>query len=445
MSPGRRLSDRAWSQLAAITLAVASILLVGGYLHGAPALSPIDELQHFDYVVKAPHIPRAGELLGEEAMRAQACRGIDYPGFVSPACDTAVLSPGSFQEYGQSTAYIHPPTYYFITAAMAHPVSAVLGISLYAAARLVGAVWLFAGLWVTWCCGRRLGAPPAGLLGILLLIASAPYVWISTGNIGPDAAALLVGGGTLWLALRWPSGARQGLALAAAGVLSVAFKMNHIVAIAPVCTYVIAMAVADRESGASTVRRWWTGIRRAAVPAVLAAVSVLLVNRVVELRRLPGIDQVGTSFRVDSLSAADIAQGWNAFLPPNARMPFLTPILAGHPLMVLANTLLAAVLVLSCLHIVLSASFARSARLLAGSVAAWMVLGGPVYTIANFVMTGQKFPEIPPRYGLSLLAALAVVAALALRPIRLQRAVLGAGVGYVGYTVLISFVDIRVF
>jgi hypothetical protein len=436
-----RPNDRFWNRLAAIVLAIASALLVSSYLHGSPALSPIDELQHFDYVVKAPGVPRAGEPIGEEAMRAQACRGINYPGFVSPPCSAMHLSPEAYQEGGQNTAYIHPPPYYFLTAAIARPLATVTPLDLYASARLTGALWLFAGLWITWCCGRRLNAGPAGLLGMLLLTASSPAVLLGTGNIGPDAAALVVGGGGLWLLLR--SQGRHGvLFLAAAGALSVAFKMNHIVAIAPICTYLIICAAVAGDG--TRLQRWRRGLIRAAVPGTVAAAAVLLVHAIIEARRMHNVPSQATSFAADSLTLADVVKGWSVFAPPNADLPFLPPSLLGHPLLARLNMLLASFLVLACIYVAVSKSMSRSARVIACSTLAWMLLGGPIYIIANYVMTGQVFPSVPTRYGLSLMAVLAVIAALALRPMRLQQLALATGALSVIYVSCINFVDVTV-
>ena len=50
-------------------------------------LSPVEKLQHIDYLDQASRfdLVRTGEHVGEVAMREQACRTVDSPGFVSPA------------------------------------------------------------------------------------------------------------------------------------------------------------------------------------------------------------------------------------------------------------------------------------------------------------------------------------------------------------------------
>lgn len=445
-------SDRAWSRLAALVLAVASVVLVSAYLHGAPAFSPIDELQHFDYVAKAPSIPRDGEPIGSEAMNAEACRGLYYP-MPLPECGVAPYDPFDFQEAGRSTAYIHPPAYYFATAAVARPLSAMTGLSLYVSARLVGVLWLFAGLWVTWLLGRRLGAPPMGLLGILLLVASTPWMWISSGNVTPDAAALLIGAGALWLTIRWDDPRRQLLAVSAAAVLSVMVKANHVIAIAPVCVYLVADAVLPNRAPSEAQRRVradrWKWLRQRTVialaPLFVAGVLVVGWNRVVSARAIPGTEGMTSSFPVGDLHVGDVLISWQAFFPPTAAIPWGVPIIGDHAVMRFVNMLLAATLVLACVYVVLTASFARRARIIAGSLLVSMLLGGPIYTLATVVLADQLLPQLPVRYGLALMGPLAVIAAIAITPRRMQGLVLGTGVLYVAYTVFISFhQDMRV-
>ena len=83
----------------------------------ATALSPLDELQHVDYLDQASRFDfvHNGERVGQLAMREQACRTVDSPGFVSPPCKAKDLKPVQFQEGGFNTASADPPTYYVLT------------------------------------------------------------------------------------------------------------------------------------------------------------------------------------------------------------------------------------------------------------------------------------------------------------------------------------------
>ena len=78
--------------------------------------SPIDELRHLDYALQitSGHVPEIGDKLGQDAMREEACRGIDLP-FRSPRCDSATFDPIAFRDDGWQTAAPHPPVYYILS------------------------------------------------------------------------------------------------------------------------------------------------------------------------------------------------------------------------------------------------------------------------------------------------------------------------------------------
>src|SRR5437660_6480466 len=145
----RIVMQRPWLRVAISFgfILLLSITLVGLHVRAYPKLSPIDELQHIDALYRASHgeIVRRGQLVGQEAMGEEACRGIDAL-FRPPPCG-GPYQPSRFQEAGINTADIHPPTYYFATVGVADLLRAVgLASNLVDAGRLVGALWLGLGL-----------------------------------------------------------------------------------------------------------------------------------------------------------------------------------------------------------------------------------------------------------------------------------------------------------
>ena len=88
---------------------------------------------------------RRGDLFGEEAMREEACRGVDAA-FLPPPCDARTLRPQEFQEGGFNPAYIHSPGYYVVAGFGGRLVDRVPGVSSpVVGARLMGALWLGGG------------------------------------------------------------------------------------------------------------------------------------------------------------------------------------------------------------------------------------------------------------------------------------------------------------
>src|SRR5580698_1788990 len=117
---------RTWAP--ALLLVVIPIFLVSLHVRVYTKLSPIDELQHIDYMFRSPglHPVIAGTQDSAPAMREEVCRGIDAVFTLSP-CSSKKLVPSEFQDQGYDTAYIHPPTYYDITWVAGEGVMSITG------------------------------------------------------------------------------------------------------------------------------------------------------------------------------------------------------------------------------------------------------------------------------------------------------------------------------
>ena len=140
-----------------VGILVLVVGLVALQVRDHPQLSPIDELQHFDYTLKSPSVGvRVGEVFGTEAMKVVACRGIDQYGWEAgspylPECGDLHPDPGLSPGHGFNTAYQHPPPYYTLTALIGKVVLLLPGVeSPLLAYRLVGAAWLASGLASIW-------------------------------------------------------------------------------------------------------------------------------------------------------------------------------------------------------------------------------------------------------------------------------------------------------
>ena len=133
---------------AAVWLVVAAVVVLP-HLNAFTALSKIDEYQHVDYLDKTMHLEHVegGELVGQTAMREQACRGIDLETFRMPPCRSTTFDAGDFPGGGYNHTYADPPVYYAVTGVWAAVVGVLPGIdSLVTAGRSAGVVWLAAGL-----------------------------------------------------------------------------------------------------------------------------------------------------------------------------------------------------------------------------------------------------------------------------------------------------------
>lgn len=254
---GRRVSRlRALVMVALPPVIVVLVALLNVSLHvrAYTLVSPIDELQHIDYLYKSPSIVAPGDRVGNDAMREEACRGIDFPWSALPACvDGAVYDPESFQERGYNTAAVNTPLYYSVTHLMALPIMWLSPIdNLVEAGRLAGGVWLAGGLLLAYAVGRRLGAARWPAAAVLVAVACVPAVVYLSATITPDAATFAVGAG-MWLAALWweerPS--RRWPVLAVAVAAGLAMKMTNLTVVGAVGLYMLFRLVIQ----------WWESRR----------------------------------------------------------------------------------------------------------------------------------------------------------------------------------------
>src|SRR5680860_1387970 len=152
-------ADVAW----VVGLSIAGALLVASTARMDSPLSVFDEGHHIDYVDSISRGLGSGPPL--------------------PTCDDRVVEPDSGEPEELQYLFQHPPTYYAVTAALVPVVQALGDVQDFVlAARLVGVLWLAAGLAAAWVVGRQLGAPRLALGGILLLAISTPAANPATAN-----------------------------------------------------------------------------------------------------------------------------------------------------------------------------------------------------------------------------------------------------------------------
>ncbi len=439
----RRAVIRKWGP--ALILVVVPVSLVFLHVRAYTKISPIDELEHIDYMFRSPglHQVIAGTQLVAPAMREEACRGIDSV-FPPPPCSTKKLVASRFQDQGYDTAYIHPPTYYDVTWAAGELMKSVTGTKSWVTAwRLVGGLWLAAGLLLTYAAGLRMGARALPLVGLLVLFASAPSILQTDSTVTADAASTLVGGAVLYLACRWEEGGRWlWIALVGIGMVGVGFKLQNAIVVMMISVYFLLRAgrasttastgsqdpitgpqPASKPSPAGLVRQGvrlpllllqnaWTravGVIVATSAAIGATWTVL--QRVTETID-PNKLLVNAQFVVSSISLPEIGSTFGIFLAPipAAYVPVATESVWTIDMANLLSWLLIAGVVGGAIFTVGSHAIASLAR----ATLLFALLGGPIYVVLNFLSESQYFP-MPPRYGFTLLPAMVVCTAYAIR------------------------------
>ena len=408
-------------------------MLVGLHQWAEPKLSPEDELQHVDYLDRARRggVVRTGDTLGTYARTVASCRGIeDYDAARLPRCgEAAEAQPERFPESGVNTIEIHPPLYYFVTAPLARLTQAVgAAPSFVTAARLVGGLWLWAGLCALWALARHLGASPAARLGVCAAVAASPAVVYASSHVGTDAPALLAGAGIVLLALRWEDGRTPTWLLAAAATAVMLLKAPNLLGIGVAIGYLCLRALrrprllvgaAALFVGFAIGQGGW-----------LAARSALAVAP-------PEANPITVRFHIESLTVDHWASQLVTFLP--------TPAVHAHRAAALENPFVD--LGLQASSIVLTGALVavlllgrkagddeRIATLAPPSLLV-LVLGPPVLVLGTFIGQGTWVP-IPARYGLPLLPILAAVAAAVATTRTARAALVGVGAFVTGATVI---------
>lgn len=205
--------------MVALVCLVLPLVMVVSTINRHPKFSPIDEAAHWDYVerVYVHGIPTFGDRLMKSTLRELSCRQTRLEGLVVPECNTRRLEfeyfpGGAFQYEAQQ-----PPLYYLVTAPPARIVEAITGIGAVGATRLIGALWLIAGLVLLWRVGLMLGVPRTPALATLLVVSTAPTVVYYSSIVSNDSTGILCGSVAAWVGAaaftRGKSYARAGFAV----------------------------------------------------------------------------------------------------------------------------------------------------------------------------------------------------------------------------------------
>lgn len=214
----------AWA-LVTVLFGVVALIVVVPAASGPGGLSPVDELSYVDALDKANRgeLSNKGDKLDSYTRQVAVCRGVIA---WSEPNDSACGLPqpdASIPLNGYSAADIHPPTYFFATAAVGKVVR-LTGVTddLLIGGRLAGALWLTLGMLAMMVLGRAWGA--GWLVPVLTAVATgtSPLLVTVSGYLTPDAMGLLVGAGVL-LAVTWWQRGRLPTALLLLAAVGPAF------------------------------------------------------------------------------------------------------------------------------------------------------------------------------------------------------------------------------
>jgi len=437
---GARRQDRWWwrrrSVLALLGVIAVSWVAVAGLTAGFDTYSPIDEMQHADYVrrVLDGEVVASGNVLTFETMADLACRNVAPP-FEErfPACGLDAYDPADFPHQGVNTAAIHPPTYYAIVGWLGQAASGVFDVEpVLTGARLASGVFLTLGTVLLWWLLAEFGISVLVRTGVGLALALTPLVLFQSATINPDSTALAAGAGLLLAVVlaerrRWPLWVPA--LVAGAGI---ALKSTNVIAVVAALAYLGVRWWQQRDDREVAVRLVWTAVWTAAGTLVVALAFSAYQRSiaVVPLSDLPMMEGMrAAAFPWDlltrSITVTPTGTAWN---PAQLSRPINNVIMT------------ATAIGLAALAVAAVALAARGSRMRAVAVAGLVavVATGPVFDVANYVLTTTYTP-IPARYGLAAVPALAVAAAWVLDGRSIGRWA-AAGVG--GATALTSLAGV---
>lgn len=382
------MTTRGWRAHALLLLLFAAFAapVVAQQALANDELSIFDEWQYAERVHEVSEgdlFMRNGEVVGDWAQAARACRGIIRVVEPQPdPCEAAapVLDPNS--------AAADPPAYFWATGAVAAVIRAT-GVTDdgLVAGRLVGTLWAALSMWSLFLLARAMGAGRAGSLVAASTVLLVPALQQQYTFITPHALDVPVGAFAALATLRflrreWPW---WTLVLAGLGVAGV--KTSNVVIVVGLG---IALLAVVAWPGA---RERSTRLRATVAGAVLGGSTVLFVlgwMLVVSATQIGDPDPPG-SYEIESLAPLQLVIDSFRF------MSFGEGVM-GLPAIWLMAGMVGTALVSWGGLVRDEASFVRE---LAPGLLVGLVLGPIVLDVMVFVTTGQ-YIGMQTRYGLAL-------------------------------------------
>lgn len=401
-------------------LVLISFVLVGLHVRAYPTLSPIDELQHVDYVIRAGEfdIPRRNERVEFEAMDEAACRSVDAPGYEGPPCGLDEYDPTWFQEKGFNTAASQFPPYYVVTGVVARGLTEV-GIfdSKVTAARMLGAIWAGAAWSVTWYLVALLGVRRRYRAAALALLLPTPLIIFHAGaTVNADVSLMLSGALAVLATMKYEAGRLRWWWLIPIYTGLFFVEATNILAIAACGLYLIA------RRGLDTTLSWQQRLAPLLVLPGLALLRLQVAKRVQDalfpaVARPRADDRLSSApmfvnHQTDEVSVDKIlAQLETTFTP--VRNPYFSPPLRSQFTIAgiqLTNWLLIALMFATAFVVATSIRAIWWARI----TLLTLLLAGPFYTFYFAYFSSRDYPA-PARFALPLVPMMVVAAACGIR------------------------------
>ena len=386
-----------------LTYAFSSAAVIGIHINDHPKFTPIDEVLYLDYVYKVTegnYIVQKGERESEWTLQEYACRGVDlYPVENPHICEFGTDA----SEAPYNTADIDPPTYYWITAALATTLQK-LGIAdnLMDAARATGIVWAFVSMLLLYGFTRYLGAGRIASWLVGFSIIAIPLFLDQYRFVSPHASDVLVGTLMAWSSIAF---FRRQIGVWAVGLSALSTTMfkpvNLVCALAFGLFFLICVINYWRNRDTRNTKRSLLGLGGVIGGLALGSAAWLIART--SLTRVDG--NIYVAEQNPQLTFDAFASNTGNFLRPLAPHYAL-----GLGTMFMVFSVGALIVAVAHRHLV-----TQEVRFAAAATITGFVFGSTFLIAMNFYLSNIIF-AIPNRYGISLYPlAIALSAVLLLK------------------------------
>jgi hypothetical protein len=374
---------------------------------------------------------------------------VDAPGQPPFSCDDQTWLAG--REF--NTEEIQPPAYYFLTGWAATALRPLLGTeSLVTAARVVGALWLGLGVLAVWAALSILGVPVLARLAVGGLLVTTPVVLHASATVTDDATALAAGAAILLAVLAWEARRAPAFVVPLAAIVAVSLRLTNFAGAGVVVLYLVIRALRPGTAVETEIGAEGEALKAAEDGAAVSRPRrslLLMAGSVTAAVAVTGLAWVGLNSavaRVGPLANPNTLNQQACCLPLEAVLsqveatvtpahePYLVPFLQNNKVRTVVK-LTDWALLGTALGLAAFAGRGSRGEALAASVVVCMLATGPLLTLTTYVFQGA-FYGIPPRYGLSLMPALAACLALSLNKVWVRACV----VSLAGVSVLLTLV-----
>jgi hypothetical protein len=393
-------------------------------------VSPIDETYWMDYMLRGAklQLERPGSPILPETISELCARGTNNGPL--PECKQHPVDPKKLYFRGANITG-HAPFYFLVTGVVARalratPIDLPPGDSLITWARILGSVWLLVGLYCGLRVGELLGVSRRLLIVALLFVAATGALYHASTIVNPDVTALPTGAAVLLAGVSWEKRRTSAWWIVVGALAGTLLQLTNIVGILLVLGFLVLRRVfASLDLTTVPERRPWADYAKvvgfSAIALVLGTRGWTQLLAWLEqhvLAPVHTIDITGnpitTSYGNKHIGVQEIFGTNTVFsmLPPFPDVAY--PVQRGHSLYGLLERGTEFVAMGALFATLLRDKLTDKLGTLAIAVMVTLLVSPTLITLYDYWSFGT-YDQVVPRWGLSVVPALAIVIAASVR------------------------------